>query len=168
MCGYIEFGEGPGNPVLDALSEVVVVRSVDAQVSSRVDQLARLMLSEAEQRAAGWPHSSTRACAYSPGRHPSRPRRGLVGGESVTHRLRPAFRPPCRPDTHGLPHRSAHARSRPAAARPGPVRCPRGRADGLRDRGSVSQGVQAGMGASARARSGATGQGMYPDGPAGA
>ncbi|WP_096367462.1 cupin domain-containing protein [Thiohalobacter thiocyanaticus] len=41
MCGYIDFGEGPGNPVLDALPEVVVMRSEDAQVSSRVDQLAR-------------------------------------------------------------------------------------------------------------------------------
>ena len=54
MCGYIDFGEGPGNPVLDALPEVVVVRSEDIQASGRIDQLARLMLAEAEQRAPGW------------------------------------------------------------------------------------------------------------------
>lgn len=50
MCGYIDFGAGPANPVLDALPDVVVIRSED----SRIDQLARLMLAEAEQRAPGW------------------------------------------------------------------------------------------------------------------
>ncbi|RRQ21582.1 AraC family transcriptional regulator [Thiohalobacter thiocyanaticus] len=54
MCGYIDFGAGPANPVLDALPEILVVRSENTEASSRIDQLARLMLAEAEQRAPGW------------------------------------------------------------------------------------------------------------------
>jgi AraC family transcriptional regulator, activator of mtrCDE len=53
LCARVDFEAGGGNPVLEALPPVIVVRSEDRATSAELHALARLMLVEYEAGAAG-------------------------------------------------------------------------------------------------------------------
>lgn len=56
MCGYFDFGERGRNPIVEALPEVVLVRAEDTARHADLEQLARLMLTEADSDQIGAQH----------------------------------------------------------------------------------------------------------------
>ncbi|MEE4376883.1 MAG: AraC family transcriptional regulator [Candidatus Competibacteraceae bacterium] len=53
MCGYFDFGEQGRNPILESLPEVIIVRAEQTARYAKLEQLARLILMEADSEQIG-------------------------------------------------------------------------------------------------------------------